>query len=115
MTFTIGPECIDMMDQTCTEVCPVECIYVGERKLYINRDECIDCGACEPACPQKAIRRVEDVTDPEHVAFAEDEVRFFGEVLPGREEPIGSPGSSSEVGPVGVDTEMVANSPRKDD
>jgi NAD-dependent dihydropyrimidine dehydrogenase PreA subunit len=23
--------------------------------LYINPDECIDCGACEPACPVNAI------------------------------------------------------------
>jgi NAD-dependent dihydropyrimidine dehydrogenase PreA subunit len=23
--------------------------------LYINPDECIDCGACEPACPVTAI------------------------------------------------------------
>jgi ferredoxin len=23
--------------------------------LYINPDDCIDCGACEPVCPQNAI------------------------------------------------------------
>jgi len=23
--------------------------------LYVNPDECIDCGACEPVCPAEAI------------------------------------------------------------
>ncbi|HEX8732066.1 MAG TPA: ferredoxin family protein, partial [Ktedonobacterales bacterium] len=29
--------------------------YDGEDMLYINPEECIDCGACEPACPVTAI------------------------------------------------------------
>jgi ferredoxin len=29
--------------------------------LYINPDECIDCGACEPACPVTAIYAEDDV------------------------------------------------------
>jgi Fe-S-cluster-containing hydrogenase component 2 len=29
--------------------------------LYINPDECIDCGACEPACPVTAIFAEDDV------------------------------------------------------
>jgi ferredoxin len=33
----------------CVEECPVDCIYEGERMLYIHPDECVDCGACEPA------------------------------------------------------------------
>ena len=43
------------MDKSCIEECPVDCIYEGDRKLYINPRECIDCGACEPACPEDAI------------------------------------------------------------
>jgi ferredoxin len=31
--------------------------------LYINPDECIDCGACEPACPVTAIYAEDDVPD----------------------------------------------------
>jgi ferredoxin len=31
--------------------------------LYINPDECIDCGACEPACPVTAIFAEDDVPD----------------------------------------------------
>ena len=29
--------------------------------LFINPDECIDCGACEPACPVTAIFAEDDV------------------------------------------------------
>jgi NAD-dependent dihydropyrimidine dehydrogenase PreA subunit len=36
-------------------VCPVDCIYEAEDMVYINPDECIDCGLCEPACPVTAI------------------------------------------------------------
>jgi NAD-dependent dihydropyrimidine dehydrogenase PreA subunit len=43
------------MDKSCVQECPVSCIYEGSRMLYIHPDECIDCGACEPVCPQEAI------------------------------------------------------------
>ena len=36
-------------------VCPVDCIYEGDDMVYINPDECIDCGLCEPECPVTAI------------------------------------------------------------
>ena len=31
--------------------------------LAINPDECIDCGACEPACPVNAIYAEDDLPD----------------------------------------------------
>jgi NAD-dependent dihydropyrimidine dehydrogenase PreA subunit len=52
------------LDQACVEVCPVDCIHFDEgddRMLYINPDECIDCGACEPACPVTAIFSEDDL------------------------------------------------------
>jgi NAD-dependent dihydropyrimidine dehydrogenase PreA subunit len=36
-------------------VCPVDCIYEGDDQVFINPDECIDCGLCEPECPVNAI------------------------------------------------------------
>jgi ferredoxin len=65
MTYVITSACIDVQDQSCVDVCPVDCIHFEEgvdKMLYIDPDECIDCGACEPACPVSAI-------------FAEDDVR----------------------------------------
>ncbi|MHC4393500.1 MAG: 4Fe-4S dicluster domain-containing protein [Planctomycetota bacterium] len=57
MTYVIIDPCVDVKDQACVEVCPVDCIHADEedRTLFINPDECIDCGACEPVCPTEAI------------------------------------------------------------
>src|SRR5690348_16610338 len=63
MTYVITEPCIDVKDGSCVDVCPVDCIHPAEgeadyaqyRQLCINPDECIDCGACEPACPVTAI------------------------------------------------------------
>jgi ferredoxin len=66
MTYTITEPCIDVLDKSCVEVCPVDCIHFDEgedRMLYIDPDECIDCGACEPACPVTAIFAEDDVPD----------------------------------------------------
>ena len=64
MTYVITAPCIDTTDQPCVDVCPVDCIHFEEgvdKILYINPDECIDCGACEPACPVSAIFAEDDV------------------------------------------------------
>ena len=66
MTYVIAEPCIDVLDLSCVSVCPVDCIHYDEgtdRKLYIDPDECIDCGACEPACPVSAIFAEDDVPD----------------------------------------------------
>ncbi|MEV1294975.1 ferredoxin [Pseudonocardia sp. NPDC049635] len=55
MPYVITDACLDVMDRTCVAQCPVDCIQEGERMLYIDPDGCIDCGACEPVCPQEAI------------------------------------------------------------
>ena len=70
MTYVITSPCIDTMDQSCVDVCPVDCIHFEEgadKILYIDPDECIDCGACEPACPVTAIIEEDDVPDEEKV------------------------------------------------
>lgn len=54
MTYVVTEACIDVLDRSCLEDCPADCIYQGDRKMYINPVECIDCGACEQACPVEA-------------------------------------------------------------
>ncbi|MGW0042289.1 ferredoxin [Rhodococcus sp. NPDC003348] len=110
MTFIIGAPCVDVMDRSCLQECPVDCIYEGERKLYINPAECIDCGACEPACPVEAIASDRD-DDEEFEPFVADAVEFFQTVLPGRDEPIGSPGGARNLGPVAADGSLVRAMP----
>ena len=55
MTYVITEPCIGTKDQSCVEVCPVDCIYDAGDHFMINPEECIDCGACEPECPVEAI------------------------------------------------------------
>src|ERR1700733_5945009 len=68
MTYVIAEPCIDVKDKSCLEECPVNCIYEGERMLYIHPDECVDCGACEPVCPVEAIF-YEDEVPPKWFKF----------------------------------------------
>jgi NAD-dependent dihydropyrimidine dehydrogenase PreA subunit len=69
MVFVITQPCIGAKDASCVDVCPVDCIHPGpeepgyesNEQLYINPNECISCGACEPACPMNAIFEEEAV------------------------------------------------------
>ena len=71
MTYVITEPCIGEKDAACVDVCPVDCIHPRKDEadfaevpqLYINPDECIDCGACVPECPVNAIYPEEDVPD----------------------------------------------------
>ncbi len=80
MTYVIAEPCLDVKDKSCVEVCPVDCIHPtdgeGEPILYIDPDECIDCGACEPECPVEAIFAEEDVPD-EWTQFTEINAKYF--------------------------------------
>lgn len=107
MTYVIAGPCTDVLDRSCLEQCPVDCIYEGDRKLYIHPEECVDCGACEPVCPVEAISEDLRLTGADQV-FVEDNRRFFTEPLPGRADALGSPGGAYAVGRVGVDTVLVA-------
>lgn len=107
MAFVVAAACVDVMDKSCVSACPVDCIYEGSRKLYVNPEECIDCGACEPECPVEAITHEVDVAEGEE-AHIEDNKEFFSAILPGRDEPLGWVGGARRIGPIGVDTPLVA-------
>lgn len=110
MTYVIGSACVDVMDKSCVPECPVDCIYEGARSLYINPDECVDCGACKLICRVEAIEYETDLSDDEQWHL-DDNAAFFAAVLPGRHAPLGSPGGAQGVGRVGVDTPSVAAMP----
>ncbi len=69
MSFVIVEPCQGCKDQACVAVCPMDCIREGSLteegrvydQLFIDPNQCIDCGLCEAECPVDAI-------------FAEDEV-----------------------------------------
>ncbi|HLG14499.1 MAG TPA: ferredoxin family protein [Blastocatellia bacterium] len=63
MAFVICEPCIGAKELACVDVCPVDCIQGGpaESQTYIDPKTCIDCAACEPACPVSAIFAEADV------------------------------------------------------
>ena len=79
MTWVITSLCQDCVDMSCVDVCPVDCIIQFnssdnknvswiKNQLYIDPEECINCGICEPECPWEAIYEDEQVP----VVFHED-------------------------------------------
>ena len=81
MSYIIGNKCVSVCDTACVHVCPVDCMNgpidingLGQEvenmseeekhglQLYINPEECIDCGACVPECPVDAIFEDEEAT-----------------------------------------------------
>ena len=85
MTYVICEPCIDVKDTACVDVCPVDCIhptpdneefFEEEVQLYIDPEECIDCGVCEPECPVEAIYAEDDVPE-EWESFTEKNAEFF--------------------------------------
>ena len=92
MPYVVAQPCVDVKDKACVDECPVDCIYEGSRSLYINPNECVDCGACEPVCPTEAIFYEDDLPD-EWAWYKDAAVSFFAEV--------GDLGGASAAGPIG--------------
>ena len=103
MTYVICEPCVDVKDKACVEECPVDCIYEGGRSLYIHPTECIDCGACEPACPVEAIFYADDVPS-EWSDFTAWNAEFFTDQVTG----MGDPGGAAAVGAADADHPKVA-------
>lgn len=55
MTYVVTSACINCKFSDCVDVCPTDSFHEGPNMLAINPDDCIDCGLCEPACPENAI------------------------------------------------------------
>lgn len=66
--------------------------------LYIQPDECVECGRCEPACPNIAIFHHEDLPEDRNI-WTEVNEEFFAD--------IGSPGGARKIEPIGEDHPMV--------
>ncbi|HEX3786490.1 MAG TPA: ferredoxin [Pseudonocardiaceae bacterium] len=113
MAFVITDACLDILDRSCTEECPVDCIYEGDRKMYINPVECIDCGACEQVCPTAAAISDRALAGTDAAWNVSDNAVFFDEVLSGRDTALGTPGGAAHLGPVGVDTAAVTALPHR--
>ncbi len=72
MAFVITEPCVGEKNRACIDVCPADCIKTSDddEQAYIDPEECIDCGACESACPVKAIF-AEDAVPAEWLRYIE--------------------------------------------
>jgi NAD-dependent dihydropyrimidine dehydrogenase PreA subunit len=98
VTYVIAEPCVDVLDKACVEECPVDCIYEGDRMLYIHPDECVDCGACEPVCPVEAIFYEDDLPE-KWKDYTQANTDFFVE--------LGSPGGAAKVGKTANDPAFI--------
>jgi NAD-dependent dihydropyrimidine dehydrogenase PreA subunit len=84
MAYVIAEPCIGQKDNSCVEVCPVDCIhptpdepdYDNVEQLYIDPEECIDCDACVEACPVDACF-AEDQLPDEWSKFIQINAEYF--------------------------------------
>lgn len=95
MAFIITSKCVGTCDTACVDVCPTDCIHgpvdlaqirlvapaaraesLPGLQLYIDPEECIDCGACLPECPADAIFEESDVPAEELGAIAANRAFF---------------------------------------
>ncbi len=92
MAYIIAEPCVGTCDTACVEVCPVDCIHptkdewdeagydendLSGKMLYIDPEECIDCGACEPECPPEAIFEESEVPE-EWTKYIKINYDYFG-------------------------------------
>lgn len=63
MAYVVTAPCFDCKYTDCVVVCPCECFREGEKMLYIDPTECIDCDACVSECPVEAIFYEENVPE----------------------------------------------------
>lgn len=105
MTYVISAPCVDVKDRACVDECPVDCIYEGTRMLYIQPDECVDCGACEPVCPVLAVYYEDDLPKQDEM-YRDVNAEFFTE--------LGSPGGAARVDVAAIDHPAIAALPPSD-
>ncbi len=103
MTYVITEPCVDCKDRSCVQECPTDCIYEGDRMLYIHPEECVDCGACE-VCPVDAVFHEDDV--PERwKQYTKANSDFFAS--------LGSPGGASRLGRTDADPTWIRDLPAR--
>lgn len=89
MPHVVTENCEGCRFTDCIEVCPVECFHADEQRTYIDPEVCIDCSACIPVCPVRAIYDVIDLPDDKQLWIAINEERARNlPLITGKQEPL---------------------------
>lgn len=82
MPHVITDTCVK--DELCVDSCPSDSIhpkkdeagFEAEPQMYINPEECMDCGACIAACPTNSIYAADELPeDKRH--FVEKNAAYY--------------------------------------
>jgi ferredoxin len=89
MTTVVTDNCRACRFTDCVTVCPVNCFHGDDEMLYIDPEECIDCGACIPECPVQAIFEEPDLPQDksEWIAINAEKAPLLP-VIDEKEEPL---------------------------
>ena len=63
MAYVVTAPCDGCKYTDCVTVCPVDAFREGDRMVYIDPEDCIDCEQCVAECPVDAIFYEDDVPD----------------------------------------------------
>jgi ferredoxin len=55
MAYVVTSPCFGCKYTDCVVVCPMDAFREGEKMLYIDPEDCINCDQCVPECPVEAI------------------------------------------------------------
>ncbi len=82
MAYVITDTCVK--DMLCLDSCPSDAIHPHQEdpkfeaapQLFINPEECMDCGACVATCPTNSIFAAEELPE-DKAEFAEKNAAHF--------------------------------------
>jgi len=82
MAYVITNTCTK--DALCVDACPTDCIhprkdepqFEAATQLYVDFDNCIDCGACVGVCPSNSIF-LKDELPEEFANFIEENQKYY--------------------------------------
>ena len=101
MTHVVTENCEGCRFTECVTVCPVECFHGDDARLSIDAALCIDCGACVPICPVRAIKHDFDLAGDAKqrwIAFNAEHAASYP-VVSAKAEPLpGAPARRAALG-----------------
>ena len=101
MAHVVTGNCENCRFTDCVTVCPVDCFHGDDKMLYIDPEECIDCGVCIEECPVEAIYTEDEVPEDQQKWIAINAEKAAGlPVVSDREDPL--PGAAERKKTLGL-------------